>query len=83
MRVLDHLGQGFFSSMSVGSEYTGADGEDGEGVTAEMIDDMAIKHWPLCMSHLHDCLRPDRHLKHFGRLQYGLFLKVRSSSTDS
>ena len=81
MPVLDHLGQGFLSGMSASSEYTSADGLGEEGtVTADMIDEMAAKHWPLCMRHLHDCLRRDRHLKHFGRLQYGLFLKVRINS---
>ncbi len=27
------------------------------------------------MRHLHESLRKEHHLKHFGRLQYGLFLK--------
>lgn len=41
-----------------------------------MIDDLARKHFPLCMRMLHNNLREDSHLKHQGRLQYGLFLKV-------
>ena len=77
MPILDHLGQGFLSGMSVASEYMAPEGS-AEGVTADKIDEMAQKHWPLCMRHLHDCLKRDRHLKHFGRLQHGLFLKVRS-----
>ena len=77
MPILEHLGEGFRSGMSVASEYTSAEGlGDGEEIKAEMIDEMAEKHWPMCMRHLHDCLRRDRHLKHHGRLQYGLFLKV-------
>ena len=80
MPILEHLGEGFRSGMSVASEYTSAEGlGDGEEIKAEMIDEMAEKHWPMCMRHLHDCLRRDRHLKHHGRLQYGLFLKVSSS----
>lgn len=47
-----------------------------DGITAEMVDEIARKHYPMCMRHLHEGLRRDRHLKHFGRLQYGLFLKV-------
>ena len=27
------------------------------------------------MRHLHESLREEHHLRHFGRLQYGLFLK--------
>lgn len=82
MPILEHLGQGFLSGMSSASEYTSSEGlGDGEEVKAEMVDDLAIKHWPLCMRHLHDSLRRDRHLKHYGRLQYGLFLKV-SIQTD-
>ena len=76
MPILTHLGQGFLTG-GVSSEYTPSDSfEDGEELKAEMIDDMARRHWPLCMRHLHDNLKKDRHLKHYGRLQYGLFLKV-------
>lgn len=41
---------------------------------ASNIDALA-PHFPLCMSHLHSELRKNAHLKHYGRLQYGLFLK--------
>lgn len=34
-----------------------------------------VKHMPLCMAQLQLGLQHDRHLKHWGRLQYGLFLK--------
>ena len=37
--------------------------------------DALSQHFPLCMSHLHTTLRQNSHLKHYGRLQYTLFLK--------
>lgn len=33
----------------------------------------------MCMRNLHKNLRRDKHLRHYGRLQYGLFLKVNSA----
>lgn len=44
-------------------------------VDLSMIDTLAKEHFPLCMrrSHLH--LRREHHMRHLGRLQYGLFLK--------
>lgn len=34
-----------------------------------------IKHMPLCMAQLQIAVQKEKHLKHWGRLQYGLFLK--------
>ena len=36
---------------------------------------LARESFPPCMHHLHKALRRDHHLRHFGQLQYGLFLK--------
>ncbi|ORZ31908.1 eukaryotic and archaeal DNA primase, large subunit-domain-containing protein [Catenaria anguillulae PL171] len=44
-------------------------------VTADQIDTLATRHFPLCMRHLHTQLKSNGHLKHGGRMQYGLFLK--------
>ncbi|KAG8827477.1 hypothetical protein FRC19_002930 [Serendipita sp. 401] len=71
--VLEHLSKGL--QAGIASEYSSGP-ESGESVTADMIDGLAKKHFPLCMRMLHDTLRKDCHLKHQGRLQYGLFLKV-------
>ncbi|KAF8522232.1 DNA primase large subunit [Hysterangium stoloniferum] len=71
--ILENLSQGFIAGVP--SEYSSPEGS-GDAVTADMINDMSQKHFPLCMRNLHDTLRKDRHLKHYGRLQYGLFLKV-------
>jgi DNA primase large subunit len=75
--VLDNLSQGFLAGVP--SEWSGADGStSGDTIRAEMVDEISRNHYPMCMRHLHDALRRDRHLKHYARLQYGLFLKVRS-----
>jgi DNA primase large subunit len=74
--VLDNLSQGFLAGVP--SEWSGADGStSGDTIRAEMVDEISRNHYPMCMRHLHDTLRRDRHLKHYARLQYGLFLKVR------
>jgi len=78
--ILNNLSQGFLAGVS--SEWSGATSGDGTEITADMVDDLAHKHFPACMRNLHDSLRRDRHLKHFGRLQYGLFLKVLGLSID-
>jgi DNA primase large subunit len=72
--LLENLSQGFLAGVP--SEWNESPNEDGTDIKAEMVDEIARKHYPLCMRHLHDSLRRDRHLRYFGRLQYGLFLKV-------
>jgi DNA primase large subunit len=46
----------------------------GAQITAANVDNLS-QHFPACMSNLHRSLRRDAHLKHYGRLQYTLFLK--------
>ena len=36
---------------------------------------LAMKSFPMCMRHLHDSLKEYHHLRHYGRLQYVLYLK--------
>ncbi|KAF8541477.1 eukaryotic and archaeal DNA primase, large subunit-domain-containing protein [Trichophaea hybrida] len=70
--ILNHLSLGFTAP-----EYTPSSDPSilsGEPITAAAIDGLS-QHFPACMLHLHRTLRQDRHLKHFGRLQYTLFLK--------
>ena len=52
------------------------DRNGGEGVrlTAHNVP-AHLKHMPLCMAQLQIALGREKHLKHWGRLQYGLFLK--------
>lgn len=56
--------------------YAGNDYSDTKSaVPIESLDLLSVKSFPLCMKQLHDQLRSAHHLKHDGRLQYGLFLK--------
>lgn len=73
--ILENLAQGFLAGVP--AEWTGENSQaSGDELKAEMIDELSKNHYPLCMRTMHDRLRRDHHLKHFGRLQYGLFLKV-------
>ena len=72
--LLDKLSQGFLAGVS--SEWSNQTEGTTEGLTADMIDEIARKHYPACMRNMHMNLRKDHHLKHFARLTYGLFLKV-------
>jgi len=75
--IITHFSQGFLAGIA--GEHGRTAGEYGDAVTSDMIDDLARKHFPLCMRHVHNGLRQNRHLKHQGRLQYTLFLKARRS----
>ncbi|KAJ9134658.1 DNA primase large subunit [Pleurostoma richardsiae] len=71
--ILDHLSKNFITpDSSYSSSTSGA--PPGAEITARNIDNLS-QHFPACMSHLHRSLRRDAHLKHYGRLQYTLFLK--------
>ncbi|XP_028034027.1 DNA primase large subunit-like [Bombyx mandarina] len=56
--------------------YSGNDYSETKAVIPiESLDSISTKSFPLCMRQLHEQLRIAHHLKHGGRLQYGLFLK--------
>ncbi|XP_006893210.1 PREDICTED: DNA primase large subunit [Elephantulus edwardii] len=44
-------------------------------ISLDQIDSLATKSFPPCMRQLHKALRENHHLRHGGRMQYGLFLK--------
>ncbi|KAK9442468.1 DNA primase large subunit [Metarhizium brunneum] len=70
--ILNHLSKNFITPDSAYTSNSSAPA--GAQITASNIDNLS-QHFPACMSHLHRSLRRDAHLKHFGRLQYTLFLK--------
>lgn len=47
----------------------------GSTVCACLVFQLSKDSYPLCMQNLHQNLRQFHHLKHWGRQQYGLFLK--------
>ncbi|KAI9155209.1 putative DNA primase large subunit [Paramyrothecium foliicola] len=70
--ILNHLSKNFITPDASYMSNTSA--PPGAQITAASIDNLS-QHFPACMSHLHRSLRRDAHLKHYGRLQYSLFLK--------
>jgi DNA primase large subunit len=66
---------GFMAGIT--SDYQFTSTADGEAITAEMIPNLAQQSFPLCMRNMQDTLKSSKHLKHEGRQQYNLFLKVR------
>lgn len=62
--------KGLHQSYS-GNDYTNSKA----AIPIESLDSLSVKSFPLCMRQLHEQLRSVHHLKHGGRLQYGLFLK--------
>ncbi|KAF3051606.1 hypothetical protein E8E11_001432 [Didymella keratinophila] len=78
--ILAHLSQNFTAPDAA---YSSSDANiDGlNTITANSIDTLS-QNFPLCMRNLHMTLRENSHLKHFGRLQYTLFLKGIGLSLD-
>lgn len=70
--ILDHLSKNFVTPDA--AYMSGSTAPEGAHISANNIDNLS-QHFPACMSHLHRSLRRDAHLKHYGRLQYTLFLK--------
>lgn len=64
-----------------GCRYLGPDYGEEQGpqdvVMAAQLPALARHSFPLCMQHMYQRAHTDSHLKHYGRLQLGLFLKAR------
>jgi len=71
--------------MSLSEKYIGRDYSNPSPdavVNISDLDGLAVRSFPLCMKNLHNHLKADHHLRHFGRMQYGLFLKAIGLSLD-
>ncbi|NWX97754.1 PRI2 primase, partial [Nothoprocta ornata] len=66
--LLNHLSHSY-----IGPDYSVQ--KNAGKISLEQIDALAVKSFPLCMRQLHKALRESHHLRHGGRMQYGLFLK--------
>lgn len=57
------------------SDYTVDSSKRSGQIQISQLDMLAKRSFPLCMRNLHNKLKETHHLKHMGRMQYGLFLK--------
>lgn len=54
----------------------------GDKITVQELDNLASRSYPPCMKNLHSALIKNSHLKHWGRLQLGLYLKGMGLSVE-
>lgn len=71
-----------FDKRYTGNDYSQKKSGDGLHITPADIDQLSVKSFPLCMRQLNDTLKGTHHLRHGGRLQYGLFLKAAGLSLE-
>lgn len=64
------------ANRSLGTDYSAASSKFAGDVSLATLPAIANKHFPLCMQHLMTRVREEHHLRHGGRQQLGLFLKV-------
>lgn len=78
--LVNHFANGFenFSTYEAKVGPTGS----GDDITADMVDGMVNKHFPLCMQTLHKGLLATKHLRYEGRREYGMFLRYIGLSVD-
>ncbi|ODM90523.1 DNA primase large subunit [Orchesella cincta] len=62
-----------FERRHVGTDSTAP--KNGDAVSVAQLSGFSQKSFPLCMKQLYDVVQKEHHLKHWGRLQLGLFFK--------
>lgn len=79
---LDALHRSYITEMK--SEQSAGDASQSRySIQPDQIDALAEEFFPPCMRSIHESLRRDHHLKHYGRLHYGLFLKSAGLSLEN
>ena len=73
----------FLSKQYLGPDYSEVQANGSSAATLEEIPALSRTHFPLCMKHLYNSLEANIHLKHQGRMQFGLFLKGIGLPLDS
>lgn len=77
--ILEHLSMSFMVGMTVGpgaAEGHALFGDDAEArITWDMVEPLVRRHGPMCMRNMQEELNKNHKLKHYGRLEYNLFLK--------
>jgi len=68
-----YIGETFFDEKKVSNT---------DKLSLNGIDQASKMSYPICMRYLHDGVRNDHHLKYFGRMQYGLFIKAAGLSLE-
>ena len=74
-RLIPRLHSLHLHHIQVNKSAVKSDDSDAELVTPEMIDALSKESFAPCMRNIHETLRKEHHIKYYGRLHYGLFLK--------
>lgn len=74
-RLIPRVGMMKARAESLIKDRSKADNRKKGVVHREEIDELSQKHFPPCMQVMHKELTEKHHLRHFARIQYGLFLK--------
>lgn len=68
-----YIGENFFDEKKTSSD---------DKLTLKGMNQASKTSYPICMRNLHEGVLNDHHLKYFGRMQYGLFIKAAGLSLD-
>ena len=70
------------SSAYIGDTFNENKLSNDDKLSLNEIDKASKSSFPICMRYMHEGVRNDHHLKYFGRMQYGLFIKAAGLTLD-